>query len=114
MSDTLANNASDLVIDSDVLLNLIAETDSIVANASDYNDTDVEHLWELYQSYKNDMNVSRSAYVCLVIAYVTLILVGTAGNGLVVTAVVRKASMRTPRNLFIFNLAGEDLIQLLT
>ena len=42
--------------------------------------------------------------------YGTLIIVGAAGNSLVVLAVIRKAAMRTARNVFIINLAISDLV----
>ena len=45
----------------------------------------------------------------LVAMFACLILIGAFGNGLVSYVVVRNAHMRTPRNIFIINLALSDL-----
>ena len=45
----------------------------------------------------------------IVLVFVLLIAVGTFGNSLVCYVVVRNAKMRTPRNIFIINLAISDL-----
>ena len=45
----------------------------------------------------------------LVSVFICLILIGLFGNGLVTYVIVRNAHMRTPRNIFIFNLALSDL-----
>ncbi|CAH1783876.1 unnamed protein product [Owenia fusiformis] len=45
----------------------------------------------------------------LIAAFTTLILFGAAGNGLVTLVVIRNPHMRTPRNIFIINLAISDL-----
>lgn len=47
--------------------------------------------------------------IILLIANASLIMFGTFGAALVIAAVVRKPSMRTPRNLFTVNLAVSDL-----
>ncbi|KAF0306734.1 Neuropeptide F receptor [Amphibalanus amphitrite] len=55
-------------------------------------------------------SVSDGAYYALIVLYAHLICFGAIGNGLVVTAVLRKAAMKTARNMFILNLAVSDLI----
>lgn len=49
--------------------------------------------------------ISDQAFYVLVILYSVLILLGAAGNSLVVLVVARKPTMRTARNMFILNLA---------
>ncbi|CAG0902057.1 unnamed protein product [Darwinula stevensoni] len=65
--------------------------------------------WELMEKYKQNQKVSETALATLACCYALLILVGSLGNALVVLTVARKRAMRTPRNLFIFNLAVSDL-----
>ncbi|CAH8455311.1 unnamed protein product [Schistosoma guineensis] len=48
--------------------------------------------------------------IILICIYTTMILFGSCGSLLVVYTVIRKPKMRTPRNLFIVNLAISDLI----
>ncbi|CAG5132708.1 unnamed protein product [Candidula unifasciata] len=47
--------------------------------------------------------------IVLVLCYSSLITFGTLGNGLVIYVVIKNPSMRTPRNIFIINLAISDL-----
>ena len=49
-------------------------------------------------------------YALIVLLYASMILVGGAGNLLVILVVVRNAAMRTARNVFIVNLAVSDLM----
>jgi hypothetical protein len=73
--------------------------------STNHSNQDLMALFELYERYKSSLNVSPATAVVLVSVYSALILFGTAGNGLAVAAVARKPSMRTTRNLFVFNLA---------
>lgn len=59
--------------------------------------------------YKTNRAIGSDALLALLIGYILLIALGAIGNGLVCIAVFRKPSMRTPRNLFILNLAISDL-----
>lgn len=54
--------------------------------------------------------VEDPAFSALIFVYSVLIIVGAAGNSLVVCAVARKPAMRTARNMFIVNLAISDLL----
>jgi neuropeptide Y receptor len=54
--------------------------------------------------------VEDPAFSALIFVYSVLIIVGAAGNSLVVCAVARKPAMRTARNMFIVNLAVSDLL----
>jgi neuropeptide Y receptor len=54
--------------------------------------------------------VEDPAFSALIFVYSILIIVGAAGNSLVVCAVARKPAMRTARNMFIVNLAVSDLL----
>ncbi|GLH06576.1 Neuropeptide F receptor [Gryllus bimaculatus] len=63
-----------------------------------------------HHHYQRNRNIEEPAFSLLIAAYCLLILVGAAGNSLVVCVVVRKRSMRTARNMFIVNLAVSDLL----
>jgi len=69
--------------------------------------SDENHLVE---SYKTNRRLDEPSFSLLIAAYSLLILFGTIGNSLVVSAVIRKPSMRTARNLFVINLAVSDLL----
>ncbi|KAL5284787.1 NPY1R family protein [Megaselia abdita] len=56
------------------------------------------------------ISINQPWIAILSILYAVLILMGTVGNILVVTVVVRKSIMRTARNIFILNLAISDLL----
>ncbi|KAK8390052.1 hypothetical protein O3P69_012933 [Scylla paramamosain] len=60
--------------------------------------------------FTNNRRVSEAAFASLLTAYGLLIVLGAAGNSLVVLAVIRKPAMRTARNVFIINLAISDLL----
>ena len=47
--------------------------------------------------------------ICLIVAFAVLILFGACGNGLVCYVVAKNPNMRTPRNIFIINLAISDM-----
>ncbi|XP_044742533.1 neuropeptide F receptor isoform X1 [Chrysoperla carnea] len=64
----------------------------------------------LAERFATNRNVEAPAFYILIFLYCVLIMIGTAGNTLVVVAVARKPAMRTARNLFILNLAISDLL----
>ncbi|ODM99959.1 Neuropeptide F receptor [Orchesella cincta] len=62
------------------------------------------------ERYKNNRHFDWTVLYMFIFAYGMLIVFGTIGNCLAVSAVIRKPSMRTPRNMFIINLAVSDLL----
>ncbi|VDQ03534.1 unnamed protein product [Trichobilharzia regenti] len=54
--------------------------------------------------------LSQSELIVLICIYTLMILFGSCGSLFVVYIVIKKPKMRTPRNLFIVNLAISDLI----
>ncbi|CAH0554945.1 unnamed protein product [Brassicogethes aeneus] len=62
----------------------------------------------LINSYTSNKAIEEPAYTYLIFFYGILILFGALGNTLVIIAVIRKPTMRTPRNMFILNLAIAD------
>lgn len=65
---------------------------------------------KLMERYKNNRYFDWTILYMFIFAYGVLIVFGTIGNCLAVSAVIRKPSMRTPRNMFIVNLAVSDLL----
>ncbi|KAK9731276.1 7 transmembrane receptor (rhodopsin family) [Popillia japonica] len=65
---------------------------------------------DLIASYMHNRAVNEPAYSLLIFMYSLLILTGASGNSLVIISVVRKPAMRTPRNMFILNLAVSDFL----
>ncbi|KAH1009446.1 neuropeptide F receptor isoform X1 [Dendroctonus ponderosae] len=65
---------------------------------------------KLYDRYLLNKAIDEPAYTILIMMYSFLIILGTLGNLLVIVAVFRKPAMRSPRNLFIVNLAVADLL----
>ncbi|CAG9860659.1 unnamed protein product [Phyllotreta striolata] len=78
--------------------------DNIITNYSDYLDT------SLLDRYLKNQDIDEPAYTILIVLYCILIVVGAVGNTLVIASVLRKAAMRTPRNMYIFNLAVADFL----
>jgi neuropeptide Y receptor len=64
----------------------------------------------MLEEFARNRAVEDPAFSFLIFVYSTLIIVGAAGNSLVVCAVARKPAMRTARNMFIVNLAVSDLL----
>jgi hypothetical protein len=64
----------------------------------------------LLRRYQTNRYIDGPMLYFLIFAYGLFFSFGTIGNCLAVTAVIRKASMRTPRNMFIINLAVSDLL----
>ena len=76
------------------------------------NDTHIsEEMFEkLLKSFASTgSNFDPVTQALLIVAFSVLILFGATGNGLVCYVVARNAHMRTPRNIFIINLAISDL-----
>ncbi|XP_018564523.1 neuropeptide F receptor [Anoplophora glabripennis] len=65
---------------------------------------------KLMERYLTNKGIDEPAYTTLIIMYCFLIILGALGNTLVIISVVRKPAMRTPRNMFIVNLAVADLL----
>ncbi|XP_074031303.1 neuropeptide F receptor [Leptinotarsa decemlineata] len=65
---------------------------------------------KLMERYLTNKKIDEPAYTTLIILYCFLIVLGALGNTLVIFSVVRKPAMRTPRNMFIVNLAVADLL----
>ncbi|CAG9860701.1 unnamed protein product [Phyllotreta striolata] len=78
--------------------------DGIITNYSDEQDT------LLLDRYLKNRDIDEPAYTILIVLYCILIIVGALGNTLVIASVLRKAAMRTPRNMYIFNLAVADFL----
>ncbi len=64
----------------------------------------------VFERYESNRRVDAWIFYTLIVAYCLLIAMGTAGNFLVVYVVARKPAMRTPRNVFIINLACSDML----
>ena len=92
-------------------------TDLLYENSTDIKQN-LSHLWnvsrgldfDLIGKFERNRKVEGWPLVLVVAVYGALIGVGAAGNSLVVLAVIRKAAMRTARNVFIINLAISDLV----
>nr|CAD7199063.1 unnamed protein product [Timema douglasi]CAD7416547.1 unnamed protein product [Timema poppensis] len=82
----------------------VIEKFSSVINASKNIDPNI------MDQLARNRSMEDGPFYSLVFMYSVLIVVGAAGNSLVVCAVVRKPSMRTARNMFIVNLAVSDLL----
>jgi neuropeptide Y receptor len=65
---------------------------------------------ELYDRYIRNRAIDEPACTALITMYSVLTVLGALGNILVIVAVIRKPAMRTPRNMFILNLAVSDLL----
>ncbi|XP_019877913.1 neuropeptide F receptor [Aethina tumida] len=65
---------------------------------------------KLMDRYLMNRAIDEPAYSTLIVMYSVLIVLGALGNTLVIISVVRKPVMRTPRNMFIVNLAVADLL----
>ncbi|CAH0555734.1 unnamed protein product [Brassicogethes aeneus] len=65
---------------------------------------------KLMDRYLMNKAIDEPAYTTLIAMYGVLIVLGALGNTLVIISVVRKPAMRTPRNMFIVNLAVADLL----
>ncbi|XP_076066964.1 neuropeptide F receptor-like [Oratosquilla oratoria] len=64
----------------------------------------------LIDKFNHNRSVDKQTFCGLIVSYAVLVILGTTGNILVVTAVARKPAMRTARNVFIVNLATSDIL----
>ena len=62
----------------------------------------------LIRRYSTNRQLDGPLFYLFIAAYSLLIVFGAIGNCLVVSAVIRKATMRTARNMFIINLAVRE------
>ena len=85
--------------------------EQIDKNGSDFmSSAEIERLLSEYEhQFIGNSNFDSLTQVMLIIAFAVLIIFGTTGNGLVCYVVARNPHMRTPRNIFIINLAISDL-----
>ena len=89
-------------------------TDLYQYNYSEYSDFPIGPMdnSEMLAIIEQDLyapNFDNLTICVLIVCYAVLILFGAVGNGLVVYVVIKNAHMRTPRNIFIINLAISDL-----
>lgn len=89
------------------------KTNLITFNGTNFlalNNTNITILFmEKLNEFRINRTMDETALISLMVSYIILIATGSIGNVLVFFAVIRKSSMRTPRNLFILNLAISDL-----
>ncbi|XP_063389467.1 neuropeptide F receptor [Cydia fagiglandana] len=64
----------------------------------------------LIEKFSQNRTVDEPTRTLLLTFYGILVVIGAAGNSLVVISVVRKPQMRTARNMFIVNLAVSDAL----
>lgn len=73
-----------------------------------HNDTmDKKLIWEIL--LQDQIYTTAYTEIIFIACFAGLIIFGAIGNGLVCYVVVKNAHMRTPRNIFIINLAISDL-----
>ena len=81
---------------------LIYRNYSLLVNGTNTDPHDNEIL---IRRYSTNRELDGPIFYLFIAAYSLLIVFGAIGNCLVVSAVIRKATMRTARNMFIINLA---------
>ena len=69
-----------------------------------------QSVQQMVDGWRSEPRVEPIFYGLLVTLYASMIIVGAAGNLLVILVVVRNRAMRTPRNVYIVNLAISDLM----
>ena len=79
------------------------------ANNGSMTPEDIERVVKSLYMSKSLSNFNELTQICLIVAFAVLILFGACGNGLVCYVVAKNPNMRTPRNIFIINLAISDL-----
>uniref|UniRef100_A0A6P7FAM2 Neuropeptide F receptor n=1 Tax=Diabrotica virgifera virgifera TaxID=50390 RepID=A0A6P7FAM2_DIAVI len=89
--------------------NFVMPDDNSTSSTDAYNDSDYVDP-RLMERYLQNKAIDEPAYTVLIVMYCFLMIMGALGNTLVIVAVVRKPAMRTPRNMFIVNLAVADLL----
>ncbi|XP_069141022.1 neuropeptide F receptor-like [Argopecten irradians] len=73
-----------------------------------FTDMDPKLMWEILLA-QSGAYVTESTDIIFITCFAVLIMFGAMGNGLVCYVVVKNPHMRTPRNIFIINLAISDL-----
>lgn len=70
-----------------------------------------DHSWmyPLLEQMRDERTFDPTTEALLILAFALFISVGVLGNGMVCFVVARNPHMRTPRNIFIINLAISDL-----
>ena len=95
-------------IDPTTVLYALNSTCGVIANSTDVmSKQQIECVMQDFR--KNLSHFDQLTLVLLVTAFAILILFGVSGNGLVCYVVARNPHMRTPRNIYIINLAISDL-----
>ncbi|XP_041369772.1 neuropeptide F receptor-like [Gigantopelta aegis] len=87
---------------------IISYSDTSAQNASVIHDFNQQLYIQILQQNINAKYFNPPVEIVLSLAYGLLITFGALGNGLVCHVVARNAHMRTPRNIFIINLAISD------
>ncbi|XP_076461506.1 putative neuropeptide Y receptor 11 [Babylonia areolata] len=70
---------------------------------------DFSWMYPLLEQMREERTFDPTTEALLILAFVIFITFGAMGNGLVCFVVARNPHMRTPRNIFIINLAISDL-----
>ena len=78
-------------------------------NNGSMSDEDIARVVKNQYMSKSVSYFDEMTQICLIVAFAVLILFGACGNGLVCYVVAKNPNMRTPRNIFIINLAISDL-----
>lgn len=84
--------------------------DSRVLGPFDLEDLNLTHE-ELRLKYLGPQQTELFMPIC--VTYLLIFAVGTVGNGLTCTVILRHRAMRTPTNYYLFSLAVSDLLVLL-
>ena len=84
-------------------------TDPVTNDSYYMSREQIEKLIKEYRLYTVSSNFDTTTQVALIVAFAILIVFGATGNGLVCYVVAKNPHMRTPRNIFIINLAISDL-----
>ena len=69
-----------------------------------------EVFFEMKKDGQNQLKLPNSFFIPLLVIYGIMIIFGGIGSFMVILIVAKNKIMRTPRNLFILNLAISDLI----
>lgn len=74
-----------------------------------YDSKDHSWMYPLLEQMRDERTFDPTTEALLILAFAVFISVGVLGNGMVCFVVARNPHMRTPRNIFIINLAISDL-----
>lgn len=87
---------------------LLNSNETVLGNITLTSDT-IERIIKSTLLNTNLSNFDHFTQVTLIVAFAILIVFGATGNSLVCYVVAKNPTMRTPRNIFIINLAISDL-----